>query len=541
MTITMLDRPSSAPREAELAGLPVPPRLSDEQAGHIRHIDNLSRLPRGVWNHMAPSMPLQEDFSAYRYQLGYMSMALGLAHFHWLPAAPVVFQRTLDRLIQKMLEVDTWWYWRDTSTAGGYGPIDLPRLPSRTDPVAVDNIMYSAYLQVMTLQYTMLFDDRKFEQPGSLSFDVYPVLWGRDRREVFQYDQRSLNEVIYWNMVANGYLGVACEPFCVFQMCNQVPILGFRLHDHLYGGDTATEVTLGYERAWAEFGGGVNERGHFIKNVIQRNDLLPKDIAVANDSAWTDGWLGMLMNMWRPELVRQTYRDKIDHWLARADDGTISVTQAGMLPDSAKVQPPGGLGELGWLAGWASEMGDQEVLSGLLAHADKYMNPRWENGGLYYPRQDETYDQAGRLIAMPPITSNAMLPYARLNVADGLRTLYERPWTQHERSLPALTGLSDGVDVRRAWYDEGTKSLQLAVAPMHGEDAATAELTISRLGTESWTLFVDGVRAAEGKRGAVQATDHGRRFQFRATDDALEFVLPMEREASAIAILWGRA
>ena len=55
-------------------------------------------------------------------------------------------------------------------------------------------------------------------------------------------------------MVQKGYLGIACEPNCVFQICNQVPILGFRLHDTIYGGDIAQEVTEGYLRAWSEFG-----------------------------------------------------------------------------------------------------------------------------------------------------------------------------------------------------------------------------------------------------------------------------------------------
>ena len=43
-------------------------------------------------------------------------------------------------------------------------------------------------------------------------------------------------------MVENGYLGVACEPNCVFQICNQPAILGFRLHDLLTGGSIAEVV-----------------------------------------------------------------------------------------------------------------------------------------------------------------------------------------------------------------------------------------------------------------------------------------------------------
>src|SRR5262245_60215656 len=35
---------------------------------------------------------------------------------------------------------------------------------------------------------------------------------------------------------AEGDLGIACEPNCVFQICNQVLILDFRRHDMIYGG-----------------------------------------------------------------------------------------------------------------------------------------------------------------------------------------------------------------------------------------------------------------------------------------------------------------
>jgi hypothetical protein len=514
-------------------------RLTDEQLGHIRHISNLSRLPRGDWHHMSGAIPRQEDFNSYRYQLGYMSLALSLAHVHRLPGAPVVFRRTLDRLIERMLEPDVWWYWRDTSTAGGFGPFTLPQLESRTDPVAADNIMYSAYLQVMTAMYTVLFDDRKYEQPGSLTFDVFPVLWGRDRREAFAYDQKSLNERIYWNMVSNGYLGVACEPFCVFQMCNQVPILGFRLHDHLYGGDTAGEVTAGYLRAWQDFGGGLNANEHFVTAVIQPNALMPSAVAYDKDSAWADGWLGTLLNMWRPELVRKTYADKIEGWLDRSPEGTLSPTQLGRLPGSEPVAPVGMHGELGWLAAWASEMGDEEVVRGLTAHADAYMNPSWDNGGLYYPRQDNPLDEAGRVIAMPPIVSNAMLPFARLNVEDGLKELYENPWTDVERSRPALTGLSDQVDVRRAWYPADRDGLDLTLTAMRGAAGGLAEVTISRAWKDDWILSVNGRVPCRGAGGKVVPAGDERPVAHRDGED-LVLVVPVEEADCDLELTWGQ-
>jgi linalool dehydratase/isomerase-like protein len=219
----------------------------------------------------------------------------------------------------------------------------------------------------------------------------------------------------------------------VFQICNQVPILGFRLHDHLYGGQLAREVTTGYLDAWERFG------------------------------------------------------------------------------------------------------------AGLLRHADTYTNPQWENGGLYYPRRDETVDEAGKFVAVPPIVSNATFPYARLNVADGLRTLYERPWTDRERARPALTEIGGQLDVRRAWYHEGLRRLRLRISPMHGLASTTADLTVSRVwGPDEWTLLVDGAPVAHSDAGHVVVHPDGQRLAPRRVEDAVAFSLDVHGRAD-IDIVWGRA
>lgn len=474
------------------------PKLDDLQLGQLRHIDNLSRLADNDWRNMMGRLPMQEDSASYRYQLAYSAFAVALAHFHLLPAARVVFQGTLDRLIQKMLEPEVWLYWRNTSIGGNPDTVDLPRLPSEIDPIARDNIMYSAYLQVMTLLYTMLTGDRKYEVPGSLSFRFTPRLWGTDLQTKFDYDQRSLNQTIYWNMVANGYLGVACEPYCVFQICNQVPILGFRLHDQLYGGNIAEEVTHGYLKAWEEFGGSLNDEGHFKAFVVR-----DKHFIVDLSNVMADAWCGMLMNTWRPSLVRETYARASRRWLIAGEDGCLSVH-----PSKPWVDMPMGLdGDFGWMAAWASEMGDVATRDGLLRHADRYMDPRWEDGGYFYPRNDCTYDEAGHLTAVNPTMGNALLAYARLNVNDGLRSIYARPWTDSERLRPTLTAVCDGVEVRRACYDDQRPAAYFTFRSRGGPEVE-AEVTVGQLPPGAdWMLTTSGTRVAEGRAGSVTAAD----------------------------------
>ncbi|UPL00652.1 hypothetical protein LCI18_011586 [Fusarium solani-melongenae] len=120
-------------------------RLDKKQVASLRHIGNLARQPRGDWSNMMGDTDLNDGFGAYRFQLAYAAYALSLAHFHRLPAAPGLFKTTLERLIEKMCHTDVWFYWRDASTGGGIGR--SPRKKGATDPIAKDNIMYSAYLQ----------------------------------------------------------------------------------------------------------------------------------------------------------------------------------------------------------------------------------------------------------------------------------------------------------------------------------------------------------------------------------------------------------
>src|SRR5450756_2520811 len=246
---------------------PVADRLSPLQRGHVRRMLNLAAQLPDDWSGMMGKTTLQEDFGALRFQLAYMALALGLTHVHRLPAAPGYFRKPLQRLIEKMRSPDVWTYWHYVST--GNGPLNKAHgeLPAEWNPVIKDNIMYSAYLQSMALLYHYLFDDDRYARAGALSLVMRPLFWGEEKR--FDYDERSLNQHIYWSMVQRGYLGVACEPNCVFQICNQVPIIGFRLHDLIFGGSMAEEVTQGYLKAWADFG-VLNQNGHFNMMVMER-------------------------------------------------------------------------------------------------------------------------------------------------------------------------------------------------------------------------------------------------------------------------------
>ena len=432
--------------------------LTEPQIGHLRHFDDLSRQLPNDWSSMEGKGIGQDDFGGYRFQLAYMAFALALAHRHRLPAAPGAFRGTFQRLIEKILLPEVWMYWRDTSRGGAIFNMHLAdRLREEWNPVVRDNIMYSAYVQSMVLLYHYLFDDDRYAKPGALSFRHWSFFWGGEEKR-FDYDENSLNEHIYWQMVENGYLGVACEPNCIFQICNQPAILGFRMHDLVYGGSVAAEVTRGYEQAWREFG-RLDADGHYNMMVLaDSRTVLPNDAK----TPWVDAWCGTLMNMWNRDFVREHYPRQVRDLVVPGPDGTLSVRSTPprevmgqrVVADSC---------DFGWVATWASEMGDVETLDGLLAHADRYMAPTWRSGGLHYPRDDAETDAEGNRTLVEPLTGNVLLGYARLNVPDGLWKLYNEPWDRARFDEPTLADVSPDVDLAEASFDRTRRALTFTI------------------------------------------------------------------------------
>ena len=480
------------------------PVLDDLQVGHIRHIENLAHQMRGDWTHMTIDDPFQEGLDSFRYQLAYMAYALALVHFNRLPSAPAVFRPTFEKLIEKIMHPEVWFYWRDTSRGAWFlTPETRAKQTERWDPVREDNIMYSAYLQSMALMYDFLFGDHRFGEEGALTLAIEPHMW-RAKDGPFVWDQNSLNDAIYWQMVRNGYIGVACEPNCIFPICNQPPILGFRLHDVIYGGSVADEVTGGWLKAWEDFGGVVGANGHYNAIIFQDSKgIVPGGTMASN------GWLGSLLHMWNPDLVSQHYRTQMDANLRPGPDGTISV-RGGL----GTRQMNGAVGQIGsaspdfgWACAWASEMGDTATLEGLLSHADRYMSPTWENGGLFYPRNDGGLDDDGNRIRMDRFSGNALIAYSRLNVADGLWKIYNEPWDQSHHREPKLSGVSETVDIRSAWYDRDAALLVLGVSPRADRRGDVVLDVANVFGRGEWSLAdASGSVIAAGDDAEVRTT-----------------------------------
>jgi hypothetical protein len=246
------------------------------------------------------------------------------------------------------------------------------------------------------------------------------------------------------------------------------------------------------------------------------------------------------MNTWNPDLVSSLYEKQAQGFItnisgqvrlqppivannfrkikAEASSATekdiltkaVSLAKEQIADPSAKKPPfPYTKPTFGYVVEWLSELGRMDELDGLLAYADEHLDPTWENGGLFYPRNDTPFVFDGQDVKwthMDPFSGNAAIGYGRLNVPAGQRQMYEAPWTrEHLRSTPWIDNLhfvdrAHGVSVLRALWDYGAQVLVLTVqgwdfvagSAAFCPESVVVEPVARALPPGTWAAYVDG-------------------------------------------------
>lgn len=155
----------------------------------------------------------------------------------------------------------------------------------------------------------------------------------------------------------------------------------------------------------------------------------------------------------------------------------------------------------GYIAQWVSEIAGSPDLDALLRHADTCLNPSWSRGGLYYPRRNELWDEEGNYVFGDPYIGNAAIGYARLNVKNGQRKMWEHAWTKQDVDtrlwIDGVT-LGQAVDcLRGAWVDgDGGKEKRAMVATFRlwNGNRVSVRPVVKHLLPGTYGIYVDGAR-----------------------------------------------
>ena len=199
------------------------------------------------------------------------------------------------------------------------------------------------------------------------------------------------------------------------------------------------------------------------------------------------------------KLARDENRDPDDPaMISRAKKET-----AGQPPSQRPYLSP----TFGWVAQWFSEIAGSPDLDALLAHADKYLQPTWKDGGLYYKRNDAGWDDEGNYIHVDPYIGNAAIGYARLNVKGGQKKMWDHPWTEEEvKGRPWVDGLSFGqdVDCLRAHWD-GEEGLMVVTLRTWNGERFVVHFDVNNLPAGRYGIYSDGELQRTADTDGVEA------------------------------------
>ncbi|KAH7084604.1 hypothetical protein BKA63DRAFT_457638 [Paraphoma chrysanthemicola] len=492
------------------------PKLSREQCGHLRHYHNLASLIDGEFALMGHQDPSQEWETSYRYQFSAMAYAAGAAHYHRLPAMRAMFKSLIHKLIKKMLRREVWGYWYLTSQGCITHDPDLTELRKPwADPVVRENIMYSGHLLLMVSLYSMLFADNSFDEPDGIVFDWDPMFWGFGP-EKFVYSRSSLHEVILKEMEGSGWLGACCEPNMIFVVCNQFPIIATRYIDTIKGTNRTEEVVTKYRAAWDKKGGLVSENDGLLKFYYRVRQEAVIDRQELPHSAWAMAFmpwnydlvqrlypmtgLGFLQHIdgrinYHPRPVAKAVRTLVKEENADPNSpATFSrareMAAGEITPAGPKFLPPA----FGHIAQWVSEVGGSPDVDELLKHADTFFNPSWHEGGFYYKRNDSDWDKDGNYVHVEPYSGNAAIGYARLNVKNGQKKMWDHPWTAADvNDRPWIDGvlLEDDVDCLRGTWSEDESAIIATFRTWNGK-CTTIHPVVKGLPKGTYGVYING-------------------------------------------------
>jgi hypothetical protein len=369
-------------------------------------------------------------------------------------------------MIDKMKRREVWDYWEKMSEFSDYAAHIKSAEAGWIDPMANKNIMYSGHLFQMVGIYSVLFNDAKYDQAGSLTLHNRPFFYPKEMREKYDYDHSSLAELIHKQLVDSDYLGVECEPNGVYNACNQHPVLGLMHYDQSHGTNLSS-ILPAYRESLEKRLIHHETKQHMYYYRGQQDEVVQVADALDTNDPYPaiNAWPGGMMNAWARDLTREVYavHSKVD--LPMLLDGSM----AGLADYMIDVH-------FGFYAAYASEVGDVEATQKMLDYADAHFAPEWKDGRYFYPRNDlleeALADTQARYIPgsdehrVGRLTGNALLAMARLNDGDGFWKLYNEPWDEEFFAQPYITAVQyPDVVVEQAVFDREKSSLIVTIAP----------------------------------------------------------------------------
>lgn len=497
------------------------PSLDAKQIGMVRHLVRTFNQPYGEWKWLECEMTCGKEDDEYTLQFHIGVNALAVANYHYVPAYRELYQGAIDGAIQKSLHPESWDYWYDQSQATDHilAGKDGPAAEGFHDPVVKYHAWYPSAINGMLAVYATLFDDLKYDEPGAIDFfwlePIGQMTLDDINKPKAEYSWTDLNNSFLDQLKESEYLGVGCFEDSVWVVCNQGSLWSLKAYDHKHGTNYAESNQKKWVEAWRQVWvdvpstEGSVELAPSLKNGTFPVGYLPnyKQFTTIDPvpTPHYDGWLGYQMNSWAPELIGDIYPLNKKHWLNELSDGTATVH---FKEEDATFTIWLAKNHHGHFAAFASEMGDHETVDKLIAFAEKYKKPVWDDGAYYFePIVDTFYDENGNFV-WAPRAETMSLTFAALNLKDGngLSAIYNEPWDKKHFAKPYISKVQyPEVIVSQARYVDEKDTLIVTVQPGTEYEGKTSFLVNQLDASKKYKVIKDGKTVGMFNRGKVKS------------------------------------
>jgi len=523
------------------------PAIGDEELGQLRWVMKIANQDLSDFTNF--QQVDDQGVSACRYSIAFSAYFLALEQYHKFPAWRDGVRVPLDRLIQRMLQKRIWQYWaHESQGVTKFEPnMDRP-YPQNLDPVSYGNIMYSGHVGQMINLYQMLYNDLKWDAPGSMVFN-----W--DDKTQFVYDNKKLQEVMFLQMMENPVPGIECERNAIFPACNTHPMLSWLLYDKTHGTRYFDAAHPLFDKFFeTQF---INPKTHalgafyLIKQGWVFSAWNPKygnkmDPLIAEmvkkgvnfNSSGNDGWIATFMHGWNPKLIESLYPYMKKDMVKNHPDGSATLNTDPLAADAYYA----------FFTALTAEVGDAKTRDGLLKTIDAQFSPVWQDGTYHYPFMDKVatvnlaaddsakktpavqtsfataiqpqpepakqdakaglcckamhmqgHGDANNMKTMPQHSdvSDKLIAIARALPKSGIWTMHNKPFDAAHFSQPYVTGIDiNKLALKRAVYDAKKKALIVSTNP-NKDNPTPQQFMISGLDkTKTYVLSMDGLAQA---------------------------------------------
>ena len=307
--------------------------------------------------------------AALRYQINQLGYALGMVQCHYTPSFHGYLGEAQRNLIETYRVKRVWDYWVLESM---WGHLNFTNF----DPAAKDNVMLTGYYGMQVNQYMLASGDRRYAEPGSLTFRL-------SEQTAYPHDAHTIVESIRSNHARSEFCLFACEPNWVYPVCNMYGMSALASHDRLFSTNYCSSILPRWMDALrTEF---TDAKGTIIG---LRSYLTGHELPIFAGEAG----VAHFANIFSPTLGRRLWavgRKELSFCLAPDGEGgqRLSIPREALtFIDTIDV----GNYRRGMLFAYAAigmasrEFGDNELAEAAIRSMELDCGPALDNGSLYY-------------------------------------------------------------------------------------------------------------------------------------------------------------